>query len=120
MSEYITVKYFVESEFHKEPYQATEDAAGYELFAAEIKTLLPNSADIIELDLRWEIPTGFYGNVFPRYDILKEHLVTVDAGLIDSDFRGIIQILLINHHREKTFTVRAEERISQVIFIKKI
>ena len=42
MKEYITVKYFAESEFAKEPYQATEDAAGYDLFAGETKTLLPN------------------------------------------------------------------------------
>ena len=39
--------------------------------------------------------------------------------MIDSDFKGIIQVLLINHHREKTFTVRAEERVAQVIFMKK-
>ena len=51
---------------------------------------------------------------------MKEHLVTVDVGVIDSDFSGIIQFLLINHHREKTFTVRAEEKIAQVIFMKKI
>ena len=119
MSEYITVKYFAESEFAKEPYQATEDMAGYDLFAAKTKTLLPNSANTIALDLRWTIPTGFYGKVFPCSGILKEHLVTVDAGVIDSDFRGIIQVLLINHHREKTFTVRAEERVAQVIFMKK-
>ena len=42
-----------------------------------------------------------------RLDLLKEHFLTVDAGVIDSDFRGIVQVLLINHHKEKTFTVRA-------------
>ena len=50
---------------------------------------------------------------------MKEYLVTVDAGVIDSDFRGIIQVLLINHHREKTFTVRAEDRIAQLVFMEK-
>ena len=120
MSEYITVKYFAESAFAKELCQATEDAAGYDLFTAETKTLLPNSADTITLDLRWAIPTGSYGKVFPRSGILKEHLVTVDVGVIDSDFSGIIQFLLVNHHREKTFTVWAEEKIAQVIFMKKI
>ena len=115
MSEYITVKYFAESAFAKGLYQATEDAGGYDLFTAETKTLLPNSAD-----LRWAITTGSYGKIFPRFGILKEHLVTVDAGVIDSDFSGIIQFLLINHHREKTFTVPAEENNAQVIFMKKI
>ena len=40
MSKYITVKYYTDSEFAKEPYQATEDSTGYELFAAETKTFL--------------------------------------------------------------------------------
>ena len=50
---------------------------------------------------------------------MEEHLVSVDAGVIDSDFRGIIEVLLINHHREKSFTVRAEERIAQFVFMEK-
>ena len=55
----------------------------------------------------------------PRSGLLKEHFVTVDTGVIDSDFRGIVQVLLINHHKEKTFTVRAEDRIAQVVFMEK-
>ena len=39
--------------------------------------------------------------------------------MIDSNFRGIIQVLLVNHHREKTFTVRAEDRIAEVVFMEK-
>ena len=41
VSEKITVKYFAENEFCKEPYQASEDAAGYDLFAAETLALFP-------------------------------------------------------------------------------
>ena len=89
------------------------------MFAAETKTLLPKSTDTISLDLRWAIQSGFYGNVFPRSGILKEHFVTIDAGVINSDFREIIQVLLANHHHEKTFTVRAEDRIAQVVFMEK-
>ena len=40
-SEKKTVKYFVENEFCREPYQASEDAAGYDLFAAKTLTLFP-------------------------------------------------------------------------------
>ena len=65
MSKHITVKYFAEGEYAKEPCQATEGAAGYDLFAAEMKTLLPKSTDTISLNLRWAIPSGFYGKVFP-------------------------------------------------------
>ena len=41
MSKKIIVKYFEESEFAKEPIQATEGSAGYDLFAAESITILP-------------------------------------------------------------------------------
>ena len=53
MGKYITVKYLAESEFATVPYQASEDAAGYDLFPTETKTLLPNSANTISLDFNW-------------------------------------------------------------------
>ena len=74
MRKYITVKCFAESEYAKEPYQAIEGAAAYDVFAAEAKTLLPKSTDTILLDLRWTIPSGFYGKGFPRSGILKNIL----------------------------------------------
>ena len=119
MSKYITIKYYTENELANEPYQATENSAGYDVFAAEIKTFLPNSVDIISLELRWAIPNGFYGKMFPRSGILREHFVSIDAGVIDADFRGIIQVLMVNHHPQKTFTVRAGNRITLVVFVEK-
>ena len=119
MSKYITVKYYTESEFAKKPYQTTGDSAGYDLFAAETKTFLPKSVDCLSLELRWAIPTGFYGKLFPRSRILKKHFVSIDAGVIDADFRGIIQVLMLNHHPEKTFTVGTGDRIAQVAFMEK-
>ena len=91
MSKYITVKYYPGSEFAREPYQAIEDSAGYDLFAAETKTFLPKTVGTLSIDLRWAIPTGFYGKLFPRSGILKKHFITIDAGVIDTDFRGVIQ-----------------------------
>ena len=73
----------------------------------------------LSIDLRWAIPTDFYGKLFPRSGILKEHFVTIDAGVIDADFRGVIQVLILNHHPEKTFTVRTDDRIAQVVFMEK-
>ena len=119
MSKYITVKYYAENEFTKESCQATGDSAGYDVFAAETKTFSPKSVDILLLELRWAVPTGFYGKLFPRSGILKEHFVSIDAGVIDADFRGITQVLMINHHPENVFTVRPGNRIAQVVFMEK-
>ena len=102
-SEKITVRYFAENEFCKEPYQASEDAAGYDLFASETLTLFPEKNGYISLAFRFAIPKGFYGKIFPQSGLFKEHLITCDAGVLDPDFRGIVQILMMNHHPEKTF-----------------
>ena len=89
------------------------------MFKAETKTLLPKTVGTLSIDLRWAIPTGFYEKLFPRSGILKEHFVTIDAGVIDADFRGVVQVLILNHHPEKTFTVRTDDRIAQVVFMEK-
>ena len=43
----------------------------------------------------------------------------VEAGVIDSDYRGEVSALLFSHHPQKTFTVRKGDRIAQVVFMEK-
>ena len=119
MSKQVTVKYYSDSEFAKEPYQATEDSAGYDLFAAETKTILPTSVGIISLDLRWAIPTSFYGKLFPHSGILKDHFVTIDVDVIDADFRGIIKVLILSHHPEKILLFVLKIELNKLFFIEK-
>ena len=53
MSKTVNVKYFAETVFAEEPQKATEEPAGYDLYVAEAKTILPGKNDLISLDLRW-------------------------------------------------------------------
>ena len=62
--------------------------------------------------------TRFFGKVFPRSSLIKNYNVTVDARLIDSDYRGLIFVLLSNHSK-KAFTIRTGDRITQVVFLEK-
>ena len=57
--------------------------------------------------------------IFPRSGLLRDHLVTCDGGALDADFRGIVQVIMIDHHSEETFTVRTSDRIAQCVFMKK-
>ena len=118
MSKQITVKYFQASVFAKEPVKATEGAAGYDLYAAEAKTIVPGKSRTVWLDLRWAIPTGFFGKIFPRSSLIKDHNVTVDAGLIDSDWRGLIYVLFVNNS-EEAFTIPTGNRVAQVLSLEK-
>ena len=82
-------------------------------------TLFPEKNGCISLAFRFAIPKGFYGKIFPRSGLFKEYLITCDAGVLDPDFRGIVQVLMMNHHPEKTFTIRTGDRIAQCVFMKK-
>ena len=115
MSKTVNVKYFAETAFAKEPQKATEESAGYDLYAAEVKTILPGRNDLVCLDLRWAIPRGFCGRIFPRSSLIKENNVTVEAGLIDADYRGLVYVILVNHSG-KAFTVRTGDRSAQAVF----
>ena len=115
MLKQIKVKYFEESEFAKEPYQATEGSAGYDLFAAEAVTILLRSCETISLDLRWAIPKGFHGKIYSHSSFVK-NMVTVDAGLNDSDYTGIVEVLFVNHS-EQAFTIHIGDRVAQVVYI---
>ena len=118
MAKKISIKFFEETKFSWKPEQATEESAGYDLYAADTITILPKTAQTIPLDLRFAIPAGFFGQIFPRSSILLNYLVTVDGGVIDSNFRGVVKGILVNLC-DKTFTVRVGDRIAQLIILEK-
>ena len=119
MSEKLTIKYFPEIEFAKEPFQASEDAAGYDVIASETKSILPKMSACIRLDLKMAITKGFYGKIFRRSGLFRRHLATCDAEVIDADYRGSLEVLLMNHHPHEVYTVRIGDRIGQIVFMKK-
>ena len=118
MSEKIIDKYFEESESARQPICATIGSAGYDLFAAQAMTLLPHTCELVSLDCIWEIPTGYYGKIYPRSSLVKK-IITVDSGLIDSDYCGIVEMLIVNYS-EAAFTVCVGDRVGQVVFVKRI
>ena len=118
MTEKLTVKYFANNNFAKEPVQASEDAAGCDLYAAEAKTLFPHSCSGLTIELRMAIPKGYYGKIFPCSGLLRDHFTTCDSGVVDTDYRGTVVVLLINHSSEH-YTIRVGDRIGQMVFMKK-
>ena len=114
----IKVKYYPESDEAKVPYKATPDAAAYDLCAAEETNVLPKSNAIVSLDLRWPIPKGFFGKTFLCCGLFLNHSITVESGVIDSGYRGIVKVLLFNHS-DNVFSVQVSQRIAQIVFLEK-
>jgi dUTP pyrophosphatase len=80
----------------REPFQANDSDAGYDLFSTEYVTIEPFQRALVGTGITVEIPEGFYGRIAPRSGLAFKKGIDVMAGVIDSGYRGEIKILLIN------------------------
>jgi dUTP pyrophosphatase len=100
------------------PAAASPGSSGCDLRAAldgEV-VLRPGERLLVPTGLAVEIPAGWEGQVRPRSGLALRHGIgMVNApGTIDSDYRGEVGVLLINHGAEP-FTLRRGDRIAQLV-----
>ncbi len=98
------------------PAYATEGAAGMDVLAAEDVSLAPGGRYAVATGLAVAIPPGFEIQVRPRSGLALKHGVTVPntPGTIDSDYRGELKIIVINHGTQD-FAIRRGDRIAQLV-----
>ena len=100
------------------PDYATSGSAGMDLLAAVNAdvVLQPGERRLVSSGIRTAIPEGFEGQVRPRSGLALRHGISMvnSPGTVDSDYRGVIQVIMINHGDEP-FTVRRGDRIAQLI-----
>jgi dUTP pyrophosphatase len=100
------------------PDYATEGSAGMDLIAAienDIE-LFPGKRVVVPTGLSIELPSGFEAQVRPRSGLAANHGVTVlnSPGTVDSDYRGEVKVILINHG-EEPFRIKRGMRIAQMV-----
>jgi dUTP pyrophosphatase len=102
------------------PAYQTSGAAGLDLVCALAQdaplTLKAGQTALIPTGLVMEIPNGFEAQVRPRSGLAFKHGITVlnAPGTIDSDYRGELKVLLINHGAED-FVIERGMRIAQLV-----
>ena len=98
------------------PAYATAGAAGMDVLAAEDITLAPGARHAVATGLAMAIPPGFEVQVRPRSGLALKHGITVPntPGTIDSDYRGELKVILINHGADP-FEVRRGDRVAQLV-----
>ena len=98
------------------PVYATAGAAGMDVVAAEDVTIAPGARHAVATGLALAIPAGFEIQVRPRSGLALKHGVTVPntPGTIDSDYRGELKVILINHGHAP-FVVRRGDRVAQLV-----
>ena len=68
-------------------------------------------------DLSVSVPPGTYGRIAPRSGLALRCGVDVGAGVVDSDYRGPVGVILFNHS-DTDFSISAGDRIAQLILEK--
>ena len=100
------------------PRYMTSNAAGMDLCAAiDAPVVIEAGARVaISTGLAIALPDGFEGQVRPRSGLAREHGITVvnAPGTIDADYRGVIQVMLINLGGA-AFTIEPKQRIAQLV-----
>jgi dUTP pyrophosphatase len=101
------------------PTRAYAGDAGLDLYALEQVSVAPGERASIRTGVAVEVPPGHAGLVVPRSGLAARHgIALVNApGLIDSGYRGELQILVLNTDRRETCTLDAGDRIAQLVLV---
>jgi dUTP pyrophosphatase len=116
----VQIKRLAGSEGLALPTRMSAQAAGFDLAAAvaEATVLQPGDIRLIPCGFAMAIPAGFEAQVRPRSGLASRHGITLvnSPGTIDSDYRGEVQVPVINLGRS-AFTVERGMRIAQMLIL---
>lgn len=103
------------------PKYQTKSSAGMDLMAFVDDPIIIESGEwkLISTGIYIKLPTGFEAQVRPRSGLALKKGITVlnSPGTIDSDYRGEIGVILINHSKNN-FIVNSGDRIAQLVIAK--
>ncbi|MBB4642888.1 dUTP diphosphatase [Rhizorhapis suberifaciens] len=98
------------------PSYTTDGAAGMDVVAAEELTLAPGQRHAVATGFAVAIPHGYEIQVRPRSGLALKHGVSVPntPGTIDSDYRGELKVIMINHGSDP-FPIKRGDRVAQIV-----
>lgn len=96
------------------PEYASAGAAGADLRASEPVEIAPGARAAVPTGVRLQIPPGHVGLVWPRSGLAVRHGIDTMAGVVDSDYRGEVRVVLVNHG-EEPFRIARGDRVAQLL-----
>lgn len=99
------------------PHMAYNGDAGVDLRSVERIVLEPRERAMVATGLAIALPEGYAGFVLPRSGLAAKHGISIvnAPGLIDSNYRGELKVILLNTDPDKSFTIEIGDRIAQLI-----
>lgn len=100
------------------PKYATSGSSGMDLSAdvdGEV-VLMPGEIRLVSTGIYASIPEGYEIQVRPRSGLALKHGISLvnTPGTIDSDYRGLVSLIMINHGKDP-FTIKRGERVAQMV-----
>lgn len=101
------------------PEYKTLGSVGADLVSVQNLDIAPGKVGLVDLGFSVSFPTGYEIQIRPRSGLAVKHAVTVinTPGTVDSDYRGTMKVILINHG-DKVFKVSKGDRVAQMVFTK--
>lgn len=101
------------------PAYAYPGDAGLDLRSAENAVLKPFQRQLVSSGISIALPRGYAGFVLPRSGLAAKHGISIvnAPGLIDSDYRGEIKVILVNLDPENDFVIEHGDRIAQLVIM---
>ena len=95
------------------------EASGADIYSREEYILKPGSIQLISTGLKVEVPKGYEMQIRPKSGLALNYGLTVlnTPGTIDSDYRGEINVILINHSN-KDYKIKKDQKVAQVVIQK--
>jgi dUTP pyrophosphatase len=98
------------------PTRATDGSVGYDVFSAVDLILQPKTRSAVPLDIALTPPTGTYAQLKSRSGLSLKHSIDVQAGTIDRDYTGNIQVVLYNSG-DAPYGIKIGDRIAQLVLL---
>ncbi|MCH9735898.1 MAG: dUTP diphosphatase [Actinomycetia bacterium] len=99
------------------PSRGTEESAGFDLSCSSGFSIGPGERKMIKTGFIWCIPSPFMGIIKSRSGLALKHGIDVKAGVIDSDFRGELRVIMQNQGSE-TMIFEGGDRIAQMVLVR--
>ena len=99
------------------PTRGTPGSAGYDLYSIADAVIPSRGRVLVPTGIKIAVPDGYYGRIAPRSGLALKQGIETGAGVVDSDYRGEISVLLLNHS-DVDVSISSGSRIAQIILTK--
>jgi len=99
------------------PTKGTMRSACYDLYSIENGWVRFGEVDMFSIGIKMAIPEGYMGHIDPRSGLAVNFGIQTMAGIIDSDYRGEVKIVLTKMINEVDYRIKKGDRIAQLLIV---